>query len=169
MGHYGTEVADEELTSIQARGIRNKDFPTKARITYYQEQSLVVQLQYKSEGEWTPCFEVPNVKIPSVSYLGFSAETGELSDAHDIISVQTKNLYDASGRAQRMQDMAKDRVDKKKSRKGGSRSSSSDPSSASSGSWLWFFGKVVLFLFACGGGYVGYTAYRSSKRRSSRF
>ena len=108
------------------------------------------------------------MKIPSVSYLGFSAETGELSDAHDIISVQTKNLYDASGRQQRMQDMNKERLDRKKGRKDRSPNSSS-VNYQKSGGWLWFFAKVFLFLIVCGGGYVGWTAYRSSKRRSSRF
>ncbi|KAJ9639511.1 hypothetical protein H2199_006546 [Coniosporium tulheliwenetii] len=87
-----------ELAGCSARGIRNQHtHPTKARLTYFAEKSLSLELQYKSESTWTPCFDIPSVKIPSVAYLGFSAETGELSDNHDIISVQTKNLYSAGG------------------------------------------------------------------------
>ena len=37
-----------------------------------------------------------------------------------------------------------------------------------SGSWSWFFVKIVLFFVVVGGVYVGYTAWRSSNR-SHRF
>lgn len=117
---------------------------------------MVLALQYKSEGEWTPCFDVPGVKIPSVSYLGFSAETGELSDNHDIISVETRNLYTV-GNQQTKSGIGRDNAPKAKHK-----------SSAKGGSWAWFWLKVVLFFVVCGGGYVGFTIYRTQKR-SSRF
>lgn len=141
--------------------MRNKDIPTKAKLTYYQDKNLVLQLQYKKEDEWIQCFDIPNVKIPNVSYLGFSAETGELSDNHDIISVATKNLYDASARsssrkAQELRSMEKSR-------------SSRSSSSSGFGSWLWFFFKSITFIGVAGGvGYVGYTAYRSKQRSRDR-
>lgn len=141
----------------QARGIRNADIPTKARLTYFQDQNLVLALQYKEEGEWTECFDAPNVKIPSVAYLGFSAETGELSDNFDIVSVDTKNMYStgATGAGGKVKETTKGKVNSKVSREG-------------EGSWSWFFLKIVLFLVVCAGGYVGFTMYRSNKR-SSRF
>ena len=37
------------------------------------------------------------------------------------------------------------------------------------GSWSWFFFKVLLFVVVAGGGYVGYTAWRTQQRRSHRF
>ena len=77
--------------------MRNADFPTRAKITYFQDKELTMDLMYKNEDEWTRCFQIPDIKLPSVSYLGFSAETGELSDSHDIISIDTKNLYSPSG------------------------------------------------------------------------
>jgi len=110
------------------------------------------------EGEWVPCFDIPNIKIPSVAYLGFSAETGELSDNFDIISVATKNLYSAAqaGSQRKKQEPGKQKV------KG------HDFSFSKGGSWSLFFLKVVLFLVVCAGAYVGYTIYRSA-RRNSRF
>lgn len=143
------------LTYEQARGIRNVGRPSKARLTYFQDQNLVLQLMYKSEDEWTPCFDIPDVKIPSVAYLGFAAETGELSDNHDIINVMTKNLYDSQKRNQQRQDSqsARQRTAKQKQ----------------TGSWTWFFLKVILFFVVCGGGYVGFTMYRAQQKRSSRY
>ncbi|KAI9042868.1 legume-like lectin family protein [Aspergillus affinis] len=154
-----------ELAGCSARGLRGASIPTKARLTYFQDKTLTLDLQYKSEDTWNNCFKLDasdtNIAIPSVAYLGFSAETGELSDNHDIISVKSNNLYGV----------------------GGSRSSSSDSKRASSpkndrarvkrsgkkkGSWGWFIFKTLLFFAAVGGAYVGYTIYRT-KQRYSRF
>ena len=129
-------------------------------MTYFQDESLKLELQYKSTEEWTLCFETGPVTIPSVSYLGFSAETGELSDNFDIISVDTKNLYNAVT----SDYAAVDRTlgpNRKKGKKG-----SGGRSSAEGGGWGWFFVKVVVVILICGGGYVGWTMYRSSKRHS---
>lgn len=138
----------------QARGIRNAQLPTKARFTYFQDKSLKLDLQYKSEDEWTPCFEVENYKVPGVAYLGFSAETGELSDNFDIVSVKTQNLYLRGGAGS-----------------GGGTSSSGKtatsykkPKAQSGGSWTWFFMKFVLFGLAITGAYVGFTIYRARQR-----
>lgn len=139
---------------MQARGLRNAHFPTKARITYFQEKSLSVELMFKKEDEWTPCFEVPGVKLPSVTYLGFSAETGELSDNHDLIKVETKNLYSPSGQtgnSQAQKDFSKNKYRPSKQTQGGG--------------WGWFFLKFVLFGLALTGAYAGFTMYRANKRR----
>ncbi|CAG8466577.1 7191_t:CDS:2, partial [Acaulospora morrowiae] len=72
--------------------IRGKSVATKARITYFKNTYLEVKLQYKALDQWEPCFTIPNVTIPAVAYLGFSALTGDVSDAHDIISVTTNNI-----------------------------------------------------------------------------
>ena len=126
-------------------------------MTYYQDKSLRLDLQHKSEGEWTTCFESGPIAVPSVSYLGFSAETGELSDNFDIISITTNNLYptsEASGSAPKPLNQ-------------GTKSATLD-STAGSG-WGWTFVKFLLFVGVCGGGYVGWTMWRASARRSSRF
>jgi len=146
----GNDGKDTELAGCSARGIRNSDNPTKAKVTYFQDKSLTVDLMYKKEDEWTRCFEVPNVKLPQTSYLGFSAETGELSDNHDIISIETKNLYSPSGKGIGSPGISrrKARVARDKPR----------------GSWTWFAIKLLLFAGAVVGAYVGYTAYRARKR-----
>jgi len=145
-----------ELAGCSARGLRTANIPTKARVTYFQDKSLSLDLQYKAEGEWTSCFEISQVAIPSVAYLGFSAETGELSDNHDIIRVDAKNLYSSShyAKAGRPDPRHKKAFEASRARR--------------SGGWGWFFFKLVLFGAVCAGGYFGFTMYRASKR-SSRF
>ncbi|KAL9120472.1 MAG: hypothetical protein Q9187_002974 [Circinaria calcarea] len=151
----GNDGKDTELAGCAARGIRGASIPTKARLTYFQDQSLKLELQYKSEELWALCFEHGPVAIPSIAYLGFSAETGELSDNFDIISVESKNLY------------ASQPVEGSKSEGGKQKGRAYDPNRGRQGAgWGWFFVKIVLFGVACGGAYVGYTMYRSSKRRS---
>lgn len=149
---------------MQARGIRNQNFPTKLRLTYFKDQHLVLDLQYKDETEWTSCFTAPNVQLPGVVYLGFTAETGELSDNHDIISVNTKNLYPRgppSGNTNTAGNAAKGSTTKpikltpKKQVKEG-------------GSWMGLLFKFFIFGGVMVGCYVGFTVYRSTKR-SSRF
>ena len=152
------------LMIVQARGLRGASVPTKARLTYYQEESLKLELQYKAEDEWTTCFEVGAVTLPSVSYLGFSAETGELHDNFDILRLDMYNLY-ASAPARPDVGKTAETGKPRKPRKQKGDGSSTDERKRSG--WGWAFVKFVLFLVACGGGYVGWTAYRTSKR--SRF
>lgn len=148
-GHDGKE---NELAGCSARGIRNADVPTRAKVTYFHEKELTLDLMYKKDGEWTNCFTVQNVKLPSVSYLGFSAETGELSDNHDIVKVETMNMYSqtraAASEAERKASRNKYRAGKAKK----------------SGSWFWFFMRFVLVGLVAGGGYAGYVAYRARSR-----
>lgn len=127
--------------------------PTKARLTYFQDQYLRLELQYKTEDEWTQCFEIPNFKVPPVAYLGFSAETGELSDNHDIINVRSQNLYKKNPGGKPSGASA-----------AGGKAGSSMVRPKSSGSWTWFFVKFVLFGLALTGAYVGFTVYRTRQR-----
>jgi mannose-binding lectin 2 len=131
--------------------------PTIARLTYFQDQYLRLELQYKTEGEWTQCFEVQNFKVPPVAYLGFSAETGELSDNHDIISVKSHNLYRKNPSAGSSAQSAGSHGTK-------SGSSMTREKSGGGGGWTWFLVKFVLFGLALTGAYVGYTVYRTKQR-----
>lgn len=70
-------AANEQIT--KARGLRGAGTPTKAKLTYFQENYLQLDLQYKDVVHWVRCFSVPNVTLPQVAYLGFSAHCGELS------------------------------------------------------------------------------------------
>ncbi|KAI2637428.1 concanavalin A-like lectin/glucanase domain-containing protein [Xylaria nigripes] len=147
---------DQELAGCSARGLRNSKLPTRLRLTYFQDKSLKLELMYKTEG-WQLCFETNEPPtIPSVTYLGFSAETGELSDNHDILSIDAKSLYTTGGSSTRPATADRD-------------SSFTGTQAESGGSWTWFIFKVVLFLLVIGGGYAGYTAYRANQKRSHRF
>ncbi|KAM0334245.1 hypothetical protein ACHAQA_001267 [Verticillium albo-atrum] len=151
-----------ELAGCSARGIRNSAVPSKFKLTYFQDKLLKLELQYKTEGEWQLCFETRQPPmLPSIAYLGFSAETGELHDNHDIISVAAKNLYTAPNK------------NKTPSTPGSGKSSSSGRASTKAakegGSWTWFFGKIVLFILVLGAAYVGYTAWRTKNEKRHRF
>ena len=150
-----------ELAGCPARGIRNAGFPTRARVTYFQDQQLKLELMYKHDGVWATCFDVKDIKLPSVTYLGFSAETGELSDNHDIIAVTTKNLY-SPGRGP-----GKTSGPRKSDPVTLLASSATPVPQQQGGSWLWSLLKFIfsgLFLAAA---YVGWTAYRA--RTVNRF
>lgn len=120
-----------------------------------------MELQYKAVDEWTECFETGPLKLPQTAYLGFSAETGELSDDHDIISVTSHNMHirtpnqgqGAGKPAQAGKPVAKP------FNPGGDKER---------GSWRWFLLKIVLFVVVVVGGYVGFTMYRANQR-GSRF
>jgi mannose-binding lectin 2 len=152
-----TDGKPNEFAGCSARGIRHANVPTKFRLTYFQDKYLKLELQYKAENEWTLCFETNEPPaIPQVAYLGFSAETGELSDNHDIVSINAKNLYTAqpTGRPT----------------PGSGRSGKKVPGvQKKSGSWTWFLVKIVLFCLTIGGGYVGYTAWKANSKRNHRF
>jgi mannose-binding lectin 2 len=153
----GQDGKGTEFAGCSARGIRHSNTPTKFRLTYFQEKQLKLELQYKNENDWQTCFDVdspPN--IPNISYLGFSAETGELSDNHDIISIRAKNLYNSPS------------VSGSKAKPGGKDRKPVTSKGQSGGSWLWFLTKVVIFLVVVGGAYVGFTAYRA-RSKSHRF
>ncbi|KAJ5914215.1 hypothetical protein N7504_003098 [Penicillium tannophilum] len=155
-----------ELAGCSARGLRNAPVPTKARLTYFQDKSLSLELQYKTEDTWVECFnlnaEDSNIAIPSVAYLGLSAETGELSDNHDIISLKAENLYSVGRNS-----AGGSRGSDKDNGRGRGRNSSVRPKKKT-GSWTWFLFKIVLFFGAVAGAYFGWTVYRT-KSRSSRF
>ncbi|RFU80847.1 vesicular integral-membrane vip36 [Trichoderma arundinaceum] len=148
---------ETELAGCSARGLRHSSIPTKLRLTYFQDKSLKLELQYKTVGDWLVCFELENPPaIPNIAYLGFSAETGELSDHHDIISVNSKNLYNSPGGPG-------SKANAKNQYKGKGKGLSQ-----SGRGWIWFFTKIFLIILVAGGAYVGFTVYRT-KTKSHRF
>ncbi|CAJ0554017.1 Ff.00g125290.m01.CDS01 [Fusarium sp. VM40] len=154
-----------ELAGCSARGIRHSSVPTKMRLTYFQDKQLKLELQYKVEDEWQTCFDLEEPPaVPNIAYVGFTAETGELSDNHDIISVSAKNLYTQPGSGGNTG--GKSSGGKSKSRKGTGKVTGNN--NKQGGSWTWFFTKIILFIIVAGGAYVGYTAYRA-KAKSHRF
>lgn len=155
---------DNEIAGCSARGLRSASVPTKIRIRYDSEHTLTVDLQYKSDSEWTLCFSAPNVILPGTYYLGFSALTGQLHDNHDIISVNTLHVWNPApnkngndprrGHRAPTAELRKQRNKAMKNRSGG---------------WAWylikifFMGAVVIVL------YVLYTNYKTKQRQKRYF
>jgi len=94
---------DNERTSIGAcsANYRRTNVATKLRITYVKDTYLNVKVQYKAWDDWTDCFTVNDISLPTSPYLGFSAMTGDVFDNHDIISVTTYSAILSSPDAQR--------------------------------------------------------------------
>jgi lectin, mannose-binding 2 len=156
---------NSEYAGCSARGIRGASVPTKARLTYFQDKSLKLELQYKAEDQWELCFEKEDPPtIPGVAYLGFSAETGELSDNHDIISVQTKNLYRPGINNMGRPGSSGNTGITKGREKGKNYAPNKGQGKGQGGGWTWFLIKIVLFILVAVGVYVAYTAWRTSKR-----
>ncbi|KAI0262239.1 ERGIC53, mannose lectin, ER-golgi intermediate compartment [Gloeopeniophorella convolvens] len=70
---------------------RRQNFATKLKVTYVRDVVLDVKVQYKGWDEWSNCFTIKDISLPTNPYIGFSAMTGDVSDAHDIISVSTSS------------------------------------------------------------------------------
>jgi mannose-binding lectin 2 len=63
---------------------RRRDARTMLKLRYLKDKTLTLQIQADKEGKWEDCFEVENVVMPTGDiYLGFSALTGDVSDAHE--------------------------------------------------------------------------------------
>ncbi|KAL5483214.1 hypothetical protein ACEPAI_8444 [Sanghuangporus weigelae] len=133
---------DGERTKIGAcsANFLKKEFPTKVKITYVKDSLLDVKLQFKARDTWTDCVKIEDVSIPLAPFLGFSALTGDVFDAHDIISVSTSSAI--------LADPSRPR-DKFKA----------PTTSSSSSSWLSFFLKLFLFAGVCFGAFYGYQEY----------
>ncbi|KAK8088037.1 hypothetical protein PG997_002998 [Apiospora hydei] len=147
---------DQEFAGCSARGIRHASVPTKLKLTYFQDKQLKLELQYKSEDEWTLCFETSEPPGHPLGHLSrLQCRDWQLSDNHDIISVNARNLYTSGGQTG------------SKSSPGGRKSKQHKPEKQGGG-WGWFLFKIVMVGVVLGGGYVGYTVYRT-KNRSHRF
>lgn len=77
------------------RDFRNKPFPTRARIEYYNN---VLTVQFHSgmtnnEQDYEMCLRAENVVLPKNGYFGISAATGGLADDHDVFHLLTTSLW----------------------------------------------------------------------------
>ena len=53
---------------------------------------LELAIQNHEWNQWSTCFFLPNITLPERPYLGFSASTGDVTDAHDIVSISTNSI-----------------------------------------------------------------------------
>lgn len=84
-----------QLTAGCLRDFRNKPFPTRARIEYYNN---VLTLLFhngmtSNEQDYELCFRAENVILPKNGYFGVSAATGGLADDHDVLHFLTSSLH----------------------------------------------------------------------------
>lgn len=79
---------DRDGTLTQLAGcetkIRNIDHDTLISIRY-EEDVLTVATDIENRNDWKNCFTSTGVRLPTGYYFGASAETGDLSDNHDLV------------------------------------------------------------------------------------
>lgn len=77
------------------RDFRNKPFPTRARIEYYQNVLTVLfhSGMTSNEQDYEMCLRAENVVLPKSGYFGISAATGGLADDHDVFHFLTTSLH----------------------------------------------------------------------------
>nr|CAH7766481.1 unnamed protein product [Callosobruchus chinensis] len=76
------------------RDFRNKPFPTRARIEYYQNTLTVLfhSGMTNNDQDYELCLRAENVFLPKNGHFGLSAATGGLADDHDVIHFLTFSL-----------------------------------------------------------------------------
>ncbi|KAJ3647722.1 hypothetical protein Zmor_019584 [Zophobas morio] len=84
-----------QLLSGCLRDFRNKPFPTRAKIEYYQNILTVLfhNGMTNNEQDYEVCLRAENVVLPKNGYFGVSAATGGLADDHDVIHFLTNSLH----------------------------------------------------------------------------
>jgi mannose-binding lectin 2 len=127
--------------------VRRTNAVTKLRLTYIKDTSLDVKVHYRSWDEWTDCFHIEGISLPMSPYLGVSALTGEVFDAHDVISITTHSAIFSSNDAP-LNKLADGLL-------GGRRPGTA----ARASSWFGFVVKLLFFAGVCVGGVYGYKAY----------
>ena len=45
--------------------------------------------------DWSDCFHIKNVALPESPYLGFTAMTGDVSDAHEYVTSSFVNSFES--------------------------------------------------------------------------
>jgi len=68
--------------------LRNKP-PVLLRLTYLDK---ILRVESQLSGNWETCFVSPRIYLPQNYYFGWSANTGDLADDHDILAFSIKNL-----------------------------------------------------------------------------
>ncbi|KAF8190863.1 lectin [Pholiota molesta] len=149
---FGRDGEGQELGSCSAN-FRRTNVATKLKVTYVKDTFLDVKIQYKAWDDWTDCFHVEKVALPTNPFLGFSAMTGDVSDAHDIISV---NSYSAI--------LSQPESAPNKHKKTSIFSSAHPDAAPGAGTWLGLLFKLILLGGVVAGGYYGWQEYQRRQR-----
>ncbi|KAJ1917314.1 hypothetical protein H4219_003273 [Mycoemilia scoparia] len=130
---------------------RNQPDPMKVKVSYIKGSFVNVHIKLH-EKDWMDCFTITNVTLPNISYLGYSALTGEISDIHNLYSVKVSTM-----RPGKMQEM----------RMPTSFNQLPAPESATSSGFFSILFKLVLVAGVFAGIYFAYNAY--TKSNTNRF
>lgn len=86
---------DTRLAGCSAKDLLNsKNGQTKMRLVYIKNGYLSIDFNWKGDHEdWKNCVSLTDIKLPKSLYLGFSAETGDLSHNVDIIENKIYGLF----------------------------------------------------------------------------
>lgn len=104
-----------QLNGCEAK-FRNFEYETRIRIKYdndvlsgekflifsrkiskfYKKYQISVLTDFENKQQWRNCFTVEGVKLPTGYFIGASAATGDLSDAHEINSIKFYELEHVS-------------------------------------------------------------------------
>ncbi|KAF8331376.1 legume-like lectin family-domain-containing protein [Cantharellus anzutake] len=91
--HYDNgKDGHEQAAGACTAQVRQQDIATKLRITVLKNHFVNVEVHYRGWDEWTPCFTIEKPKLPPAPFLGVTALTGEVSEAHDVISITASGL-----------------------------------------------------------------------------
>lgn len=98
------------IFNLSQANVRRTNVATKLKVTYVKGSFLDVKVQYKAcrlalkiyyhsttelsylGDDWSDCFYVENITLPNNVFLGFSAMTGDVSDAHEYVCPPGFNL-----------------------------------------------------------------------------
>jgi mannose-binding lectin 2 len=127
-----------------AADYRRSTVATKLKVIYVKDTVLDVKIQWKGWEEWSNCFTLQDISLPPNPFIGLTAMTGDVSDAHDIISVSTSSAVLSSAETPR------DKL---------------QPTEAKAG-WSFSFVRFLLFGAAVSGIWFGWRKY--GRRLSSR-
>jgi len=93
-GKTSYDLAHDGVTNMIGECVadyRRSTVATKLKVIYVKDAVLDVKLQWKGWEEWSNCFTLHDISLPQTPYIGLTAMTGDVSDAHDIISVSTSS------------------------------------------------------------------------------
>ncbi|NXC74815.1 LMAN1 protein, partial [Anhinga anhinga] len=90
---HQNDGSTQALASCQ-RDFRNKPYPVRVKITYYQKTlTVLINNGFTPDKEdYEFCAKVEDMVLPSQGYFGISAATGGLADDHDVLSFLTFQL-----------------------------------------------------------------------------
>ncbi|KAF6761117.1 lectin [Ephemerocybe angulata] len=141
---------DSQALGACSVNFRRTNVATKLKVTYVKGSFLDVKIQYKAWDEWTDCFNIPGITLPTNPFIGFTALTGDVSDAHDIISVTSYSAILSPPEAP-LNTIKKNKIWQR---------NPYGTDGVQGSSWFAFLFKLALFAGVCAGGWYGYLEYK---------